>query len=80
MKTIDIQHTSLDACVTAAQSDQVVVTRGGSPIALVVGVKGLDDEQIQLGADDQFWKLISERRKEPAIDRGALEERLNDQP
>ncbi len=77
MKTVDIQHTSLDACVTDAQSDRVVITRGGSPVALVVGVEGLDEEQVQLGASDAFWKLISERRREPIIDRAALDKTLD---
>ena len=76
MKTVDIQHTNLDACIADAQSDRVVVTRGGSPIALVVGVQGLGEEQVRLGADDEFWKLISERRKEPTLDRAALEKTL----
>ena len=76
MKTVDIQQTSLDACVTDAQSDRVVITRGGSPVALVVGVEGLDEEQVQLGASDAFWKLISERRREPIVDRAALEKTL----
>ena len=78
MKTVDIQHTSLDACVVDAQSDRVVITRGGNPIALVVGVEGLDEEQIQFGVSDKFWKLISERRTEPTFDRTALEKRLKD--
>jgi hypothetical protein len=77
MKTVDIQHTNLDACVTDAQSDRVVVTRGGNPVALVVGVEGLDAEQILLGASDDFWKFISDRRKEPTIDRAALEKALH---
>jgi hypothetical protein len=76
VKIVDIQHTNLDACVTDAQSDRVVVTRGGSPVSLVVGVQGLDEEQVQLGASDEFWKLISERRQEPTLDRAALEKRL----
>ena len=59
MKTVDIQQTSLDACVTDARSDRVVITRGGSPVACV-GVEGLDEEQVQLGASDAFWKLISD--------------------
>jgi antitoxin (DNA-binding transcriptional repressor) of toxin-antitoxin stability system len=79
MKTVDIQNTNLDACIADAQSDRVVVTRGGNPVALVVGVQGLDKEQVELGASDEFWKLVSERRIEPTIDRGALEERLKDQ-
>jgi hypothetical protein len=77
MKTVDIQKTSLDACVIAAQSDRVVVTRGGSPVAIVVGVQGLDEEQAQLGASDEFWKLISARRKELTLDRSMLEEKLD---
>ena len=77
MKTIDIQETSLDACVIDAQSDRVVIMRGGNPVALVVGVQGLDAEQAQLGASDEFWKLISDRRKEPTLDRSALEKKLN---
>jgi hypothetical protein len=78
MKTVDIQETNLDACVFDAQSDRVVITRGGNPVALVVGVQGLDAEQAQLGASDKFWKLISERRNEAALDRSALEEKLKD--
>lgn len=76
MKTIDIQNTNLDACVTDAQSAPVVVTRGGNPVALVVGVQGLDDEQVQLGVSDKFWHLISARRKEKSLDRAALEKRF----
>jgi hypothetical protein len=77
MKTVDIQETSLDACVVAAQSDRVVITRGGNPVALVVGLEGLDEEQAELGASDEFWKLISARRKEPTLDRSTLEKKLN---
>jgi hypothetical protein len=76
MKTVDIQETNLDACVLDAQSDRVVVTRGGNPVAIVVGVEGLDAEQAELGASDEFWKLISSRRKEPTLDRSALEKKL----
>ena len=77
MKTVDIQQTNLDACVIEAQSDRVVIMRGGNPVALVVGVQGLDEEQVELGASDKLWKLISDRRKEPTVDRSALEKKLN---
>ncbi|MEN6449737.1 MAG: hypothetical protein ABFC96_04520 [Thermoguttaceae bacterium] len=76
MKTVDIQQTNLDACVFDAQSDRVVVTRGGSPVALVVGVQGLDAEQTEFGASDEFWKTISARRKQPVVDRATLERGL----
>ena len=78
MKTIDIQDTNLDACVTDAQSAPVVVPRGGDSVALVVGVQGLDEEQDQLGASDKFWNLISARRKEKSLDRADLEKRFED--
>lgn len=77
MKSVDIQQTSLDACVADAQSEQVVITRGGVPVALVVGVAGLDEEQVELGASDKFWRLIAARRKEKAISRDVLEARLD---
>jgi hypothetical protein len=78
MKTVDIHETNLDACVVDAQSDRVVIMRSGNPVAIVVGVQGLDEEQAQLGASDEFWKLISERRKESTLDRSALEKKFKD--
>jgi antitoxin (DNA-binding transcriptional repressor) of toxin-antitoxin stability system len=78
MKTVDIHETNLDACVLDAQSDRVVIMSGGNPVAIVVGVQGLDEEQTQLGASDEFWKLISQRRNEPTVDRSALEKKTNE--
>lgn len=76
MKTIDIQDTDLARCVTDAQTTPVVVIRDGDPVALVVGVQGLDQEQIEFGASDKFWKLISARRQEKTLSRAALEANL----
>jgi hypothetical protein len=45
-------------------------------VALVIGVAGLDLEQIELGHSDAFWKLIRQRRKEKTLSRKELEERL----
>jgi len=77
MKKVAVEKTDLDTCVTGAQSERIVVTRGGFPVALIVGIEGLDEEQAQLGASDKFWKLIRERRKEKTLTRSALEEKLN---
>jgi hypothetical protein len=77
MKTVDIHETDLNACVLDAQSDRVVIMQGGNPVAIVLGVQGLDEEQAQLGASDEFWKLISQRRKEPTVDRSTLEKKYN---
>jgi mRNA-degrading endonuclease RelE of RelBE toxin-antitoxin system/antitoxin (DNA-binding transcriptional repressor) of toxin-antitoxin stability system len=73
MKTIDISQATLDACVTDAQSQRVVVTRDGNPVALIVGIEGLDEEQIELAGSDTFWKLIADRRTQQTITREALE-------
>jgi antitoxin (DNA-binding transcriptional repressor) of toxin-antitoxin stability system len=78
MKTLDIQHTSLDACVTDAQSEQIIITRDGNPVALVVGVQGLDEEQVQLASSGKFWQLISQRRKERTLTRAALQNRIDE--
>ena len=70
MKTLGIEQATLDACVREAQGDRVLVTRDGLPVAMVVGLEGLDEEQLRLGSSDQFWKLISQRRQQPTVTRG----------
>lgn len=73
MKTLRLEGASLDVCVREAQGDQVLVTQEGRPVAMVIGLAGLDDEQLQLGASDRFWELISARRKQPTVNRVELE-------
>ena len=62
MKVVGVQQADLEECVREAQREQVVLTRKGKPIAVLVGVQGLDLEQIALGYSDEFWALIRERR------------------
>jgi hypothetical protein len=50
----------------AAQRDRVLITRRGRPAALVIGVEGQDIEQVILGNDVDFWKMIQEPRKRGA--------------
>jgi prevent-host-death family protein len=56
----------LSEFVDASQRDRVLITRRGKPVALVIGVEGQDIEQIILGSDPAFWKLIEERRRRTA--------------
>lgn len=65
-------------CVCEAQDDRVLLTRDGRPVAVVVGLGGLEDEQIALGLSEDFRKLIATRRREPTISRAELEKRLNE--
>ncbi len=81
MKTVGIEQATLDSCVREAQDDRVLVTRAGRPVAIVVGLADFDEEEIRLGLSDEFWKMISARRREPAITRAELERRLDaDEP
>ena len=73
MKTVVLEQATLDTCVREAQGDRVVVTRNGVPVALVVGVEGLDAEQVQLASSDEFWRMIVERRRQKTLSRADLE-------
>ncbi len=77
MKTVAMEDATLDRCVTEAQQERVILTRGGHPIALVVSVDGMDEEQIRLSSDPEFWKLMEERRRQKTISREELERRLS---
>ena len=74
MKTVDIDDVKLETCINGMQ--RVLITRKGKPVALIVSVKGLDREQIDLGTSEKFWNLMKRRRKQPTISREELERRL----
>jgi antitoxin (DNA-binding transcriptional repressor) of toxin-antitoxin stability system len=77
MKTVRLEDATLDRCVNEAQQERVMLTRDGHPIALVVGVDGMDEEQVQLSSSPEFWKLIAESRRRKTISREELERRLS---
>ncbi len=74
MKTIRMEQTTLDACLQDAQRERIVITRDGAPVALIVGLEGMDEEQVRLGGSDEFWELIAERRRQVPLSRSALEQ------
>ena len=53
------------------------MTQNDKPVAIVIGVAGMDEEQLQLSTSDQFWKLIAKRRGQRIIDRAELERRVD---
>jgi antitoxin (DNA-binding transcriptional repressor) of toxin-antitoxin stability system len=73
MITLDVRKATLDACVDSAQQQRIIITRDGKPVALIIGVEGLDEEQLQLGSSDRFWELIAERRAQSTMTRTQLE-------
>ena len=55
MKTIKVEVTGLAAkYISQAQREDVVLTDRGNPVVVLVGIRELDDEQIQLGLSDDF--------------------------
>lgn len=57
--------------------ERVVIVRNGKPIALIVGIGGMDQERLALLSDETFWELTTRRRKQKGISRGKLEKKLN---
>jgi antitoxin (DNA-binding transcriptional repressor) of toxin-antitoxin stability system len=76
MKVVGLQKANLKACVNDAQLERVVITRNGKPVALIVGIEGLDAEQVELGTSAAFWKLITRRRRQKALTREQLEKKI----
>jgi hypothetical protein len=77
MKVVNIHEAKLESCVRDAQDEGVIITQDGEPVALVLGTRGLDVEQLELCRSTDFWAMIRERRTRPTISRKALEKRLS---
>jgi hypothetical protein len=75
-----MEDATLDLCVAEAQQERVILTRNGHPVALVVGVDGMDEEQVRLASSPEFWMLMEERRRQRTISREELERKLDQVP
>jgi len=76
MKQVVLEEADLKSWISQAQRERVLIVRKGKPVALIVGVEGMDKEQIELGSSPEFWRLIEARRKEKTITRAQLERKL----
>ncbi|HLJ97745.1 MAG TPA: hypothetical protein VKU02_31580 [Gemmataceae bacterium] len=63
-------------CIHESQRENNRFTRNGKPIALLVGVEGMDREQVELGQSDKFWTLIRQRRAQKVLSRAPLEKKI----
>jgi antitoxin (DNA-binding transcriptional repressor) of toxin-antitoxin stability system len=79
MTTVNIEQATLAGCLEKVQHERVILTRNGKPVALLVNVEGLDAEQIELGSNDKFWRMIAERRTQMTLGREQLEQQLDDE-
>ncbi len=80
MKVINLEQTTLDMCIKEAQHERIIITCNGKPVALVIGVEGMDEEQVQLASNDRFWALITQRRAQKTISRAELEQKISGRP
>jgi prevent-host-death family protein len=55
------------AYLEAAQHERVLVTHQGKPLAVVIGVENKDEEDFDLEASPDFWRMIEERRRRPTV-------------
>ena len=78
MKTISVRDLQkrIRSVMETAQNDQVVITRNGQPIAVVVGVEGADWETVAAETSRSFWKEIAERRNQKTLSLAEIRNRL----
>jgi prevent-host-death family protein len=57
-------QTNLDGVLSSAQKEQILISRGGKPCAVLVGVAGYDAEDLRLATSQDFWRMIRDRRSE----------------
>ena len=50
-----------------AQHERILVTRDGTPFAVVVGIAHKDREDLRLESSPEFWRMIEERRHAPTV-------------
>ncbi|MFO0810488.1 MAG: hypothetical protein U0746_17825 [Gemmataceae bacterium] len=76
VKIVGVRETNLEECVQQSQRERVVLTSRGKPVAVLLGVRGMDLEQIERGSSDELWTLIRNRRRQRTISRAELDKRL----
>jgi antitoxin (DNA-binding transcriptional repressor) of toxin-antitoxin stability system len=53
---------NVHAVLGSAQSERIILTRGGKPSAVLVGIEGYDEEDMRLAGSSEFWSMIQKRR------------------
>jgi hypothetical protein len=76
MRIVKIETADLKNCIHDAQDETILIIRNGKPAAILVGVGGMDLEQVELGLSDKFWKLIRQRRGQKTLSRSELKKRI----
>lgn len=53
---------NLDAVLSSAQCERIVISRHGKPCAVLVGIEDYDAEHLRLVSSQDFWRMIRARR------------------
>ncbi len=53
---------NLDAVLSSAQAERIVISRHGKPCAVLVGIEDYDAEDLRLASSQDFWRMIRSRR------------------
>jgi len=75
ISTRDLQK-NIRHCLQRSQKDRVVITQHGKPAAIIVGVQGMDWENIVLDTDTSFWNLMHNRRKQSTLSLEAFKAKI----
>src|SRR5208283_4265693 len=69
MKEISFESFARDpgGFLHAAQAERLLVTKEGKPLVVLVGVENKDQEDWDLENSPDFWRLIEQRRRQPAL-------------
>ena len=80
MKLVGVREAQaqLSGLVSRSQSERIILTRHGKPVAVLSGVEGMDVEDVLLGQDQDFARHISARRhsKKPLLTLAEVAARL----
>jgi predicted RNase H-like HicB family nuclease/PHD/YefM family antitoxin component YafN of YafNO toxin-antitoxin module len=64
--TVEQFAQDVPAALETSQCKRVVIMRDGKPVAVLVGIEHKDLEDWHLELSPEFWRMIEERRREPA--------------
>jgi prevent-host-death family protein len=78
VKTISVRdlQRKIKVVMETAQKDQVIVTRNGKPIAVLLGIEGADWETVSVETSKSFWKGIRSRRNQKTVSLSEMRKRL----
>jgi prevent-host-death family protein len=61
--TLRDARSHFSAVIEDANTERVLITNHGRPAALVIGVAGLDTEEVMLVSNPNFWKMVEDSRR-----------------